>query len=66
MARLSLKEFSKGRQHAAAKQLGVQQAAISKALRVGRNIFVSLRDDGSVTAVEEKVFPGPQGGEASQ
>ncbi|WP_229635539.1 Cro/CI family transcriptional regulator [Pseudomonas syringae] len=66
VARLSLKEFSKGRQHAAAKQLGVQQAAISKALRVGRNIFVSLRDDGSVTAVEEKVFPGPQGGEASQ
>lgn len=55
--RLPLAEFARGRQDAAAKDLGVRQAAISKALRVGRAIFVTRHADGSCSAVEEKPFP---------
>lgn len=62
--RLSLADFSKGRQHEAARDLGVQQAAISKAIRVGRNIFVTRQADGSYRATEEKPFPSPRFGGA--
>lgn len=55
--RLSLATFAKGRQHDAAKDLGVQQAAISKAIRVGRAIYVTRQADGSCSAVEERPFP---------
>lgn len=57
VARIPLAEFAKRRQHAAALELGVQQAAISKALRVGREIFVTRNPDGTVTAIEVRPFP---------
>ncbi|WP_309295587.1 Cro/CI family transcriptional regulator [Pseudomonas parakoreensis] len=57
VARIPLKEFAKGRQHAAAQELGVQQAAISKAIRVGREIYVTRHADGSITATEVRAFP---------
>ena len=57
VARIPLKEFAKGRQHIAAQELGVQQAAISKAIRVGREIFVTRHEDGSVSATEVRPFP---------
>ncbi len=60
--RLSLAAFSKGRQHDAARDLGVQQAAISKAIRAGRKIFVTREASGSYRAIEEKPFPSPQFG----
>jgi len=56
-SRVPLAEFARGRQDAAAKDLGVRQAAISKALRVGRAIFVIRHADGSCSAFEEKPFP---------
>ncbi|EBW8392047.1 Cro/Cl family transcriptional regulator [Salmonella enterica subsp. enterica serovar Florida] len=40
-----------------AQLLGVRQSAISKALRVGRNIYVKTFDDGSVEAEEIRPFP---------
>lgn len=57
VARIPLAEFAKGRQHIAARELGVQQAAISKALRVGREIFVIRHADGTVTATEVRPLP---------
>ncbi|MBF8728593.1 hypothetical protein IR008_21195 [Pseudomonas putida] len=60
--RLPLAEFARGRQHEAAKDLGVQQAAISKAIRVGRAVFVTRMADGSHSATEEKPFPSPRFG----
>ena len=57
VARISLAEFAKGRQHIAERELGVQQGAISKALRVGREIFVTRHADGTVTATEVRPFP---------
>lgn len=57
VAQIPLAEFAKGRQHIAARELGVQQAAISKALRVGREIFVNRHADGTVTATEVRPFP---------
>lgn len=57
VARIPLKEFAKGRQHVAAQELGVQQAAISKAIRVGRDIYVTRHADGSITATEVRAFP---------
>ncbi|EAM6080653.1 Cro/Cl family transcriptional regulator [Salmonella enterica] len=40
-----------------AQVLGVRQSAISKALRVGRKIYVKTLDDGSVEAEEIRPFP---------
>ncbi|ECG5642404.1 Cro/Cl family transcriptional regulator [Salmonella enterica subsp. enterica serovar Poona] len=40
-----------------AQRLGVRQSAISKALRVGRNIYVRTLDDGSIEAEEIRAFP---------
>lgn len=57
MARTSLAEFSKGRQSIAARQLGVTQVAISKAIGAKREIFVTQHDDGSITATEVRPFP---------
>ncbi|MBA6065530.1 hypothetical protein H4C75_12225 [Pseudomonas mosselii] len=63
--RLPLDEFARGRQDAAAKDLGVRQAAISKALRVGRTIFVTRHADGSCSAFEERPFPSQRVGGAA-
>ncbi|WP_353954818.1 Cro/CI family transcriptional regulator [Pseudomonas siliginis] len=65
-ARIPLKEFAKGRQHVAAQELGVQQAAISKAIRVGREIYVTPHADGSYTATEVRAFPSSTAWEGEQ
>lgn len=60
-----LAEFAKGRQRIAARELGIQQAAISKAIRVGREIYVTRHADNSVTATEIRPFPSPVTGEGA-
>ena len=40
-----------------AEAIGVTQGAISKALRVGRNIFINLHPDGKIEAEERRPFP---------
>jgi 16S rRNA C1402 N4-methylase RsmH len=57
-SKVSLADFAKGRQQGAARDLGVSQAAINKAIRLKREIFVTRYPDGSLIAVEEKPFPG--------
>ena len=54
-----LAEFSKGRQMDAAGQLGITQQALNTAIKLKRQIQVLEMPDGSVTAVETKVFPAP-------
>lgn len=41
----------------AADAIGVHQTAISKAIRVGRKIFVNTLPDGKINAEEIKPFP---------
>ncbi|OYI61487.1 hypothetical protein CI692_21160 [Escherichia coli] len=41
----------------AADAIGVHQTAISKAIRVGRKIFVNTLPDGKIKAEEIKSFP---------
>ncbi|WP_236180941.1 Cro/CI family transcriptional regulator [Pseudomonas mosselii] len=65
LIRLPLAEFARGRQDAAARDLGVQQAVISEALRVGRTIFVTRHADGSCSAYEERPFPSQRVGGAA-
>lgn len=58
MSRISLSDFAaKHGQHRAAELLGVTQGALNKALRVGRNIYVEERLDGSCAAEEVRQFP---------
>lgn len=58
MSTLHLKEFAKERgQPEAAILLGLTQGALSKAIRVGRLIFVTQHSDGSFTAEERRPFP---------
>ena len=57
VARIPLDEFAKGRQRIAARELGVTQVAISKAIGSGREIFVTRHADGTVTATEVRPFP---------
>ena len=58
MSRITLKQFAveKG-QTRAASLLGMSQGALNKALRVGRNIFVTELADGSFVAEEVRPFP---------
>lgn len=58
-AGVSLAEFANGRQSDAAEQLGITQQALNTALKLNRQIQVLEMPDGSVTAVETKVFPAP-------
>nr|WP_315413911.1 Cro/CI family transcriptional regulator [uncultured Pseudomonas sp.] len=58
VARISLAEFATMGQAKAGRHLGVNQASIAKALRVGRKIFVIDHLDGTFSAIEEKAFPG--------
>lgn len=58
VARISLAEFATMGQTKAGRHLGVNQASIAKALRVGRKIFVIDHLDGTFSAIEEKAFPG--------
>lgn len=58
MKKLTLKEFADQEgQVTAASKLGVRQSAISKALRLKRNIFVLVHMDGTTEAEEIKPFP---------
>lgn len=58
MNRIHIKEFAveKG-QAEAARLLGMTQGGLSKAIRVGRDIFVTRHADGSYTAEEVRPFP---------
>lgn len=58
MRRIPLHEFAteKG-QVQAATLLGMSQGALSKALRVGRAVFVTEHNDGTLTAEEVRPFP---------
>ncbi|WP_443190938.1 Cro/CI family transcriptional regulator [Pseudomonas indica] len=62
MRRIPLNEFAseKGQVHAAA-LLGMSQGALSKALRVGRAVFVTEHADGSFSAEETRPFPSQPG-----
>lgn len=58
MRRIPLTEFAKEHGHTKAAQLlGCTQGALSKAIRVGRAVFVILEDDGSLSAEEQRPFP---------
>ncbi len=61
MRRIPLHEFAteKG-QVQAATLLGMSQGALSKALRVGRAVFVTEHSDGSFSAEESRPFPSQQ------
>lgn len=55
---MTLEDYAKIHgQSKTAKDFGVLQCAISKAIRTGRNIFVTVFNDGSVEAEELKPFP---------
>ena len=58
MNRIHIKQFAidKG-QAEAARLLGMTQGGLSKAIRVGRDIFVTQQSDGSYTAEEVRPFP---------
>ncbi len=58
MNRMTLEDYAKIHGQAkAARDFGVIQCAISKAIRTGRNIFVTVEPDGSVKGEELKPFP---------
>lgn len=58
MSTLHLRDFAKDRgQPEAASLLGLTQGALSKAIRVGRNIIVTHEADGTFTAEERRPFP---------
>ncbi|MEB0078043.1 Cro/CI family transcriptional regulator [Pseudomonas sp. CCI3.2] len=58
MRRITLTEFAaeKG-QTISASLLGMSQGALNKALRVGRDIYVTEHADGSFAAEETRPFP---------
>ncbi|BBP82859.1 hypothetical protein PHLH8_25010 [Pseudomonas sp. Pc102] len=60
MKQIPIKEFAKEKgQRNAATLLGLTQGALSKALRLERQIHVRLNDDGTYSAEEVKPFPSP-------
>lgn len=61
MKRLELAEYVNAHGQAkTAEAIGVTQGAISKALRVGRKIFINQLPDGKVEAEEHRPFPSPK------
>ena len=66
MRRIPLNEFAteKG-QVLAATLLGMSQGALSKALRVGRSVFVTEHEDGTFSAEELRPFPSQSKGQAA-
>ena len=61
MRRIPLSEFATELgQTKAAEMLGMTQGALSKALRVGRDIVVNCNDDGTFSAEEIRPFPSQQ------
>ncbi|GFM73765.1 Cro/CI family transcriptional regulator [Pseudomonas cichorii] len=58
MRRIPLTEFAKEHGHTkAAQMLGCTQGALSKAIRVGREVFVTIKEDGTHSAQELRPFP---------
>ncbi len=58
MKRMTLADYAKIHGQAkAARDFGVIQCAISKAIRNGRNIFVTVLPDGRVKGEELRPFP---------
>lgn len=58
MRRIPLSEFAKEHGHTkAAQMLGCTQGALSKAIRVGRDVYVTVEEDGTMTAQEQRPFP---------
>lgn len=55
--RIPLSVFARKRHAWTAKCLGMTQGALSKAIRMGRAIYVIQEGDGSIRAVEERPFP---------
>ncbi|QXZ16072.1 Cro/Cl family transcriptional regulator [Pseudomonas sp. AO-1] len=58
MQRIPLAEYAAKRHAGTAEKLGMSQGSLSKAIREGRSIFVIVSDDGKLSALEEKPFPG--------
>ncbi|ETF07975.1 Cro/CI family transcriptional regulator [Pseudomonas moraviensis] len=58
MQRIPLAEYAAKRHAGTAEKLGMSQGSLSKAIREGRTIFVIVSDDGNLSALEEKPFPG--------
>ncbi|WP_425281170.1 Cro/CI family transcriptional regulator [Pseudomonas saxonica] len=58
MRRIPLSDFAKEHGHTkAAQMLGCTQGALSKAIRVGRDVVVTCNEDGSLSALEQRPFP---------
>lgn len=58
MSRVHITQFASERGQAeAAALLGMTQGALSKAIRVGRVVYVTENSDGTVTAEEVRPFP---------
>jgi len=58
MNRVHIKEFANQLgQTEAAILLGMTQGGLSKAIRVGRDVYVTKQDDGTYTAEEVRPFP---------
>lgn len=58
MSKVHIKEFAGRRgQCEAAVLLGMTQGALSKAIRIGRDIYVTEHLDGTVSAEEIRPFP---------
>ncbi|MBP5100621.1 Cro/CI family transcriptional regulator [Pseudomonas protegens] len=58
MSRVHIKQFAAQRgQSEAAALLGMTQGALSKAIRVGRDVYVTQNEDGSFSAEEVRPFP---------
>lgn len=61
MHQITLKDFADDKgQTKAAQLLGLTQGALNKAIRVGRDIYVTEHGDGTYTAEEIKPFPAQQ------
>lgn len=58
MQRIPLAEYAAKRHAGTAEKLGMSQGSLSKAIREGRSIFVIVSNDGNLSAIEEKPFPG--------
>lgn len=58
MNRVHIKEFANQLgQTEAAILLGMTQGGLSKAIRVGRDVYVTKQEDGTYTAEEVRPFP---------
>ncbi|CAB5577701.1 Cro [Pseudomonas putida] len=58
MSRVHIKQFAAQRgQSEAAALLGMTQGALSKAIRVGRDVYVTENADGTFSAEEVRPFP---------